>query len=791
MSATTQQPVQWRLDFQVELLEDTSCGSGLGRLGMVDSTVARDHRGKPVIWWSTWRGLMREAGEQWLLARADAGENPSNLNRDRKLLYYLLGHPVNKASQNASRERGALIVSSLRPDARQTQKAITTWSFTARELHSRSPMEKTLRTVETVKAGTCFSGYVILADPASGGPWQEGSIKLADIQRAVLACLKRISAVGGRRQRGTGAIQLRFPQGEEFRPVQAEQIDVEKLIPEGTSEPVVLTLELKNLEPLFFANAVVVGNIGETLAYIPGSSLRGGLLHFIRSQDPTLAEELAQPQQMWVSDGLAVPPPASEIPLADRQVVPIPLSLREPKSKGPPSNWPAGAPDELLGASREQDQVARNIEAGSKNGRFPAAEKTKRIKRPDVLATKIGDSWWVRGTAQTQVHLRNRVPTGRIDPDRRGKLAPNPSTGEESYVDQGTPGCQEDALFSQKMLVPDQVFQAHIGFASAQCARRFLQLLAPLVASNGHACWCLRLGRGGQPLVVRNVAALPRPQRQVPQQSRPGFLTVTLASELICRTPRLTYSTCPGPELWYSMLEQVQVVHPWLNLDLEKIDPHQIKLSPDLSVVESVPVLGFNSASGLPRAMAVAVRRGSVFVFQGEQSSLDSFAHALNLVAANGLGLGERTAEGFGRFTVNLNLHQLSWWKTLPQVAGRVNLPGAASEPSSQLDEEDDWKKECVLEQVFQYKKKVGSLNVNQWQFLRHRAELCRNQEELDALYNELLEHSRRISGSPWQSVLQDLQKATRQLHSFREKQLFLMALAALKAKENQSGRAH
>ena len=787
MSATTQQPVQWRLDFQVELLEDASCGSGLGRLGMVDSTVARDHRGKPVIWWSTWRGLMREAGEQWLLARADAGDNPSNLNQDRKLLYYLLGHPVNKASQNASRERGALIVSSLRPNARQTQEEkeattwSTTWSFTARELHSRSPMEKTLRTVESVKAGTRFSGYVILADPASGGPWQKGSVNLADVQRVVLACLKRISAVGGRRQRGTGAIRLQFPHGEEFRPVQAGQNNVENLVSEDTSGPVVLAFELKNLEPLFFANAVVVGNIGETLAYIPGSSLRGGLLHFIRSQDPTLAEKLAQPQQMWVSDGLVVPPPASGIPLTDRQVVPIPLSLREPKSKGRPSNWPAGAPDELLGASREQDQVARNIEAGSKNGRFPAAEKTKRIKRPDVLATKIGDSWWVRGTAQTQVHLRNRVPTGRIDPGRRGELKPNPSTGEKSYVDQETPGCQEDALFSQKMLVPDQVFQAHIGFASAKYARRFLQLLAPLVASKGHASWCLRLGRGGQPVVVRNVAVLRLPQGQV-SQNHPGFLTVTLASELICRTPRLTYSTCPGPELWYSMLEHVQTVHPWLNLDLEKIDPHQIKLSPDLSVVESVPVLGFNSASGLPRAMAVAVRRGSVFVFQGERGSLESFAHALNLVAANGLGLGERTAEGFGRFTVNLNLHQPSWWEKLPQVVSQAHLPRSSPKPPPQLDEEN------VLERVFEHKKKVGALNANQWQFLRHQAELCRNQEELDALYDKLLEHSRRISGSPWQSVLQDLQKATRQLHSFREKQLFLMALAALKVKENQSG---
>ena len=60
------------LVFRLELLEDMHSGSGVGRLGLIDATQARDGNGKqPIVWASTLRGLLREAGRDWLEERPE------------------------------------------------------------------------------------------------------------------------------------------------------------------------------------------------------------------------------------------------------------------------------------------------------------------------------------------------------------------------------------------------------------------------------------------------------------------------------------------------------------------------------------------------------------------------------------------------------------------------------------------------------------------------------------------------------------------------------------------------
>jgi CRISPR/Cas system CMR subunit Cmr4 (Cas7 group RAMP superfamily) len=96
------------LRFTVELQEDLHAGSGVGWLGLVDDRHARDASGRPVVWWSTFRGVLREAGEDYLISLKRAAEEISDADEKKKqldaiaskrrCLYALLGKPVNGSS---------------------------------------------------------------------------------------------------------------------------------------------------------------------------------------------------------------------------------------------------------------------------------------------------------------------------------------------------------------------------------------------------------------------------------------------------------------------------------------------------------------------------------------------------------------------------------------------------------------------------------------------------------------------------------------------------------------------
>src|SRR5438874_1707183 len=128
---------EFALTFTVELLEDMHTGTGVGRLGIVDDTQSRNQQGDPVVWASTLRGLLREAGDDYLLMRKAVEADVTN---QRELLDKLLGKDGNAP--------GRAIVRSLTLDSKKDQgeyPKFTVWNSTAREVHSRRPDDGTLR----------------------------------------------------------------------------------------------------------------------------------------------------------------------------------------------------------------------------------------------------------------------------------------------------------------------------------------------------------------------------------------------------------------------------------------------------------------------------------------------------------------------------------------------------------------------------------------------------------------------------------------------------------------------
>ena len=78
-----------------------------------------------------------------------------------------------------------------------------------------------------------------------------------------------------------------------------------------------------------------------------------------------------------------------------------------------------------------------------------------------------------------------------------------------------------------------------------------------------------------------------------------------------------------------------------------------------LSNFDDLEIQGFNAAAGLPRSPALAIKRGSVFVFRkSNQEAFDVLKGWLVSIAESESGLGERTEEGFGQFLVDFNFHR-------------------------------------------------------------------------------------------------------------------------------------
>lgn len=123
-----------------------------------------------------------------------------------------------------------------------------------------------------------------------------------------------------------------------------------------------------------------------------------------------------------------------------------------------------------------------------------------------------------------------------------------------------------------------------------------------------------------------------------------GRLVVTLLSDVLVRDE--TGQITPDPEAFTAHLQRHLGV---ARLDLEE------------AFLDTRAVGGFNRRWGLPLPQALALRMGSVFVYQDPGSDLD------RLAAVELLGIGERRAEGFGR--VAFNWHRSPAWRPLSHGA--------------------------------------------------------------------------------------------------------------------------
>lgn len=369
-----------------------------------------------------------------------------------------------------------------------------------------------------------------------------------------------------------------------------------------------------------------------------------------------------------VGDALPLPYPDQAV---DR-VLPIPLSILTKK----PQAANADAPWWAEGSS---EPVAFDS-LGEKR------EPEEKPKRPGVheYLCRVGDTGpWLRYTPTMEVRLRNATPKR----DSKKK---------------------EAELFSLEEIAEDTRFQAELRFDDEPAAQDFIGVFAPLLAG----CDWLAIGRGGQPAFVESITAAQDP----PSKDVGDDWILTLVSDLIVRGEHLGF--LDGLDL--GRLCQWAGVAPQDGWRIEQ------------ALVEPEAIHGFNAVTGLRRAPALAIRRGSCWRITGAGSA--KLAKALREKGA----LGERVGEGFGRFLVD---------------AQPIREPGR---PASEEGEPVANRNEELLALARQLAGKIapGGPSLSQLQWLRERALAARDDQDLDALLTEIEEapERRRQGGQPWQA---------------------------------------
>ncbi|MFM9966015.1 MAG: RAMP superfamily CRISPR-associated protein [Planctomycetaceae bacterium] len=705
-----------RITFTCELLEDLHAGSGLGWLGQIDDCHARDAQGRAVVWSSTLSGVLRDVADELL-----ALEHPLATSARVRRLFGSEGEDA----------RSSLITRSLHfefPDQPGELVPFHVVTSTAREVHSRRPLDHTLRTIEMASAGQTAQAELRFHGDD-------------DDDRFLKLCLSRLTAIGGGKTRGQGQIRITLIAGETG---DCPAPPTPTLPTKGERR---LRVLLRLLEPVCIPTTGFPGNVIATESFLPGTALRGAWLTAMNQCGATSVDEFAKSANVNFGNGTFVDTNFVGASLFSVISWPLPLTAQAAKATErssvtnngdwwkQPSWWATRTEQHsawLANLSVERDQLHPSVRQRAVQSNHEADVETvkfKRVKSEDVLVSNDSGQTLFRARPDCRVLLRNRSPVRRL------------GRATDSRRDQATKLDQEKGdLFATTVLSEGQHFVADITFGSTELATQFIEQVKSLLATPGltgraseaSAAW-LRVGRGGRPVLVERYEWLSEDQPTTLDGNATEF-TLTLTSDLIGRRDDLTFLTTLDAAALESLTGAKGLIG-------------NIEVDQRVSVSETRIVRGFNTAAGTFRSPALAIKRGSAFLVRSSGTGSDGiklrdlFESLAKTYAASG-GLGERTEEGFGRFFLNSPAHRS------PTVATTRTAPPEPSVTSARemaIDAVLSAVREMNLDRAVGLK---GFPARSQWQWLRHEAEVPSKQPK--AIVDEIVTAAKKLSGANW-----------------------------------------
>jgi len=362
----------------------------------------------------------------------------------------------------------------------------------------------------------------------------------------------------------------------------------------------VITYRIRLLEPVLVTSLDGDPNSASAFDYLPGSVLRGAIIgSYLRSQNLTSAQFKADDAEVRrvFFDGTTLYLNGYLVE-ANRRVLPVPQSWQHEKGE-------------------EHHFFDFAVE--------PLADDEKRwqgISAPFCLLIEAEDDD-EEGDEAAQARL--------IQPDR---LITVHTARDRKY---GRARTDSGAVYRYEALQAGQVFEAAVICDHDADAARLLTALdgeARLGGSRSGSYGRVRFERTKEEQSDwREVGGTLQPDHD-------GKLIITLLSDALVRDANGQY------------VVDSQVVTNALSATLGNLP---LTLDPQRTFLRGTSIGGFNRKWGLPLPQTLAVRMGSVFVFDvpgGDAAALRAALYGLEQH-----GIGERRAEGFGRVAINWHIH--------------------------------------------------------------------------------------------------------------------------------------
>ncbi|MCL6536574.1 MAG: hypothetical protein K6U77_10940 [Armatimonadetes bacterium] len=357
-------------------------------------------------------------------------------------------------------------------------------------------------------------------------------------------------------------------------------------------------------------------NVRESLAHIPGGVLRGALAQAVRehlgghassrralSNDPALAEAF---DACFGKDGARF---GFLMPFETLEWIPAPATALFNKQRG------EYLYDTLFALLRGEDYPMECPNTGD------------RLERGRGWLTHTNGKWSKAKMPQLRAFVRVGL-NRKLEAAEEGVLytleAIDPTDSEGAPIE----------------------FRGVVSFPNTACEQAFQMILNALRWRDGRVQ--VRIGsartRGFGAVVLETVDA----PASAPQVDLEAFAqrAGTPVFTLLARTPVLVHdaSGMPAPTLTPDLLREYLP-------DL----PDSVRLIPEATRIERIPVSGWSGAWGMPKPVQQAFASGSVFTYryaESDRAALQSWLQQLALY-----GIGERIAEGYGQFAICSRYH--------------------------------------------------------------------------------------------------------------------------------------
>jgi CRISPR-associated protein Csx10 len=612
-----------KFQLTITMLSDWHVGSGASRRGDIDRLIQRDTDGLPYLPAKTLTGIWRDACELIAtgLDRTENETTSAEVVRWSQWVDYLFGEQpaiaesaIETAPQPAALSiRAAHLPAALKQQlnhrskpAHQALQSAFTFIKPGISIDAKTgcAVEDFLRFEEMARIGTVLTAECELLAPLD--------IAQQEVAFTLLAAgAKVVERLGGKRRRGAGRcqFQIRWTEGGLIQANSWEVLDRPAPEPpkipessENTSEKLLNSFEisidkarwqrigitLEALTPIVIP-ARTIGNVVETLDYIPGTYLLRLVLQQARSLDIELRDAVAQGDLLVTNATIAV---------SNHPGQPVPASLFYEKLGG--------------GFAKDGDVYNRLCEP-------EPATQAKGYRKGYIGATVYPETAPLYKTVDTLVGTHNTIQ----DEVQR-------------------PTSDVGGVYSYEAIAPKTVFRAelrmHPSTYAALCQKQpdWWQKLA------GHH----RIGQSKKDdygAVDIKVEPIEQEQPQA-ANSTVTKLTVWLLSDVLLRNDCLRPTA--SLEDFQNVLLQALKLNDNDSLQIQLQSPDEGMVS---AVLRSRRLESWQTRWNLPRPSLVGIAAGSCAVFEVTAGTLDP----AKLQQLELSGIGERTVEGYGQICFN------------------------------------------------------------------------------------------------------------------------------------------